>query len=194
MDLDETYILRRLNEGDDEAFNMLFRKYYGPLCRFACRYLGRPDLSEDIVSDTFYNIWNKRITLNITTSLKSYLFQAVCKNSLNYLRKAKREELLEDYLFKNSFHQNSKESIEHAEPSELLFLTELGKKIKFCVENLPLQQKTVFILKRYEDKKNKEIAEIMKISVKTVEMHLTRAMLTLRKELRIYLEDEPNTT
>ena len=189
MDLGEADLLKKLKDGDQEAFNFLFRQYYAPLCRFACRYLGRADLSEDIVSDTFYNIWRIRETLNITLSIKSYLFQAVCKNSLNYLRKVKREEMLEDYLHLYSMGHNNKDSIDGTEPSELLFVSELGKKIRNSVEKLPQQQKTAFILKKYEDKKNREIADMMNISVKTVEMHLTRAMFTLRTDLRNYLDD-----
>lgn len=149
--------------------------------------MGRKDLAEDVVSDTFFNIWNKRETLDIRISLKSYLFQAVCKNSFYYLRKSKREKLLDDYSVKNSDELVGMENSMADSPSDFLLVKELSEKIKMGVDRLPTQQKTTFKLKRYEGKKNKEIAEIMGLSVKTVEMHMAKALLSLRTYLKDYI-------
>jgi RNA polymerase sigma-70 factor (ECF subfamily) len=189
MNNELTYITSKLREGDQEVYVYLFRKYYVPLCSYARRYVGRKDVAEEIVSDTFFNIWNKRFTLEIKTSVKAYLFQAVCNNSLYYLRKLKKEELLEDF-----FRDTSAENIGFAVTtdeisSESLILKDLSKAIEQAVNKLPPQQQTVFRLKRYEGKKLKEIALLMGISVKTVEMHLSKAMLSLRKALKEYLPE-----
>ncbi|MFA5532982.1 MAG: sigma factor-like helix-turn-helix DNA-binding protein, partial [Mariniphaga sp.] len=72
-------------------------------------------------------------------------------------------------------------------PSDLLMISDLGKKIKEGIDRLPSQQKATFMLKRYEEKKNNEIAEIMGLSVKTVEMHMAKALLSLRKYLKDYI-------
>ena len=102
MNKEEINIIERLKQGDEATYIIVFRDYYVPLCNYARRYLGRKELAEDIVSETFFNIWNRRTSLDIKVSLKSYLFQAVCKNSLNYLRKHKKEEMLEDFLLKHN--------------------------------------------------------------------------------------------
>lgn len=187
MDTNEFDILRKLKAGDEEAYIALFRQYYVILCTYANRYLGRKDIAEEIVSETFLNIWLKRKSLDIRLSLKSYLFQAVCKNSLNYIRKLKKEAKLENYLqmYSTSFPGlvNSPEDL----PSESLIMKELGFKISQEVDKLTPQQQIAFRLKRYEGKKNKEIAEIMGISVKTVEMHISNALHTLRLSLKEYL-------
>jgi RNA polymerase sigma-70 factor, ECF subfamily len=187
MDNNEFTILRKLKEGDEEAYIALYKQYYIPLCAYAHRYLGRKDISEEIVSETFFNIWIKRHSLEIRTSLKSYLFQAVCKNSLNYLRKIKKEENLEDYLIKHTTNLSGLASLPNELPVDSLITKDLGVTISQAVDKLPLQQQTAFRLKRYEGKKNKEIAEIMGISIKTVEMHISKALQTLRLQLKEYL-------
>ncbi|MBW6534822.1 MAG: RNA polymerase sigma-70 factor [Mariniphaga sp.] len=186
MNKEEINIIERLRQGDEATYIIVFREYYVPLCNYARRYLGRKDLAEDIVSETFFNIWNRRITLDIKVSLKSYLFQAVCKNSLNYLRKHKKEEMLEDFLLKHNDEMEAFSNKINDTPSDFLMIKDLGEKIKQGIEQLPPQQKTTFKLKRYEGKKNKEIAEIMGLSVKTVEMHMAKAMLSLRNYLKDY--------
>lgn len=187
MNSEEANILKLLKKGDKSTYENLFRTYYVPLCIYAQRFLGRKELAEDIVSDTFLNIWNNRQKIEIKISLKAYLFQAVCKNSLNHLRKSKKEKLLEDQLNNNVFFAEALHNHGSELPSDLLFIKDLGEKIKQGVLNLPPQQQASFRLKRYEGKKNREIAEIMGLSVKTVEMHLAKAVLSLRKHLRDYI-------
>ena len=187
MDKDLTYISQKLKEGDDEAYVFLFRKYYVPLCSYARRYVGRKDVAEEIVSDAFFNIWCNRSTLCFHSSVKAYLFHAVCNNSLNYLRKLKKEENLENF-FKDTASENiGFAAINSEPPSDSLILKDLTKAIEKAVNMLPPQQQTVFKLKRYEGKKLKEIAQIMGLSVKTIEMHLSKAMISLHKSLDEYL-------
>ena len=84
-------ILKGLFIGDEETYIFLFREYYVSLCAYSRRYVGRKDVAEEIVSDTFMKIWENRERIEINTSIKAYLFNAVCNNSLNYLRKLKRK-------------------------------------------------------------------------------------------------------
>jgi RNA polymerase sigma-70 factor, ECF subfamily len=186
MNEKETHIVERLKQGDENTYVSLFNDYYVSLCSYSKRYVGRKDLAEDIVSETFFIIWKKRNKLEIKSSLKSYLFQAVCKNSLNYLRKHKKEEMLEDFLLKHNGQREAFSNKVNDTPSDFLMIKDLGEKIRQGVEQLPPQQKTTFKLKRYEGKKNKEIAKIMGLSVKTVEMHMAKAMLSLRSHLKDY--------
>lgn len=187
MDNNLTNISIKLRDGDQEAYIFLFRKYYVPLCTYSRRYVGRKDVAEEVVSETFFNVWRNRATLEIHSSVKGYLFHAVLNNSLNYLRKLRKEERLEDY-FSDTADENIG-FIMNAEEisSDSLILKDMAETIDRAVDQLPPQQQAVFRLKRYEGKKLGEIAQIMGISVKTVEMHLSKAMLTLRKSLKEYL-------
>jgi len=180
-------IVKGLIIGDEETYISLFREYYVSLCSYSRRYVGRKDISEEIVSDTFLKIWENREKLNINISVKAYLFQAVCNNSLNYLRKLKEEEVLDEY-FQETTAGNigfADDSVELEEQS--LILEDINEKIEEAVSLLPEQQQRAFRLKRFEGKKTKEVAELMGLSVKTIEMHLSKATLNLRKRLKDYL-------
>lgn len=181
------YMVQKLQDGDEDTYISLFKDYYVSLCAYSRRYVGRKDIAEEIVSETFFKIWKDRKKLEIHTAVKSYLFQAVANNSLLHLRKLGREEKIEDY-FSGTESENigfMEISVERSDQS--LLIQELTKRIGDAVNQLPTQQQRAFRLKRYEGKKNKEIAEEMEIAVKTVEMHLSKAMLSLRNSLKDYL-------
>lgn len=173
--------------GDEETYIFLFREYYVSLCAYSRRFVGRKDIAEEIVSDTFFKIWENRTKIAINTSVKAYLFQAVCNNSLNYLRRLKHETKLEEFFRETAFENIAfEEPLDEIEVQSLL-MTDINQKIEEVVSQLPEQQKKAFQLKRIEGKKTKEVAEIMGLSVKTVEMHLTKASLNLRQKLKDYL-------
>lgn len=182
-----TDIIKCLIIGDEETYIFLFREYYVTLCAYSRRYVGRKDIAEEIVSDTFLKIWENRKQLEINTSVKAYLFHAVCNNSLNYLRKLKTENNLGEY-----FRETSSENLGCEVPWEeieeqSLMMEKMSQKIEAAVMMLPEQQQRAFRLKRMEGKKTKEVAEIMGLSVKTIEMHLSKATLHLRQNLKEYL-------
>ena len=180
-------IVEGLILGDEKTYILLFREYYVSLCAYSRRYVGRKDIAEEIVSDTFMKIWENRESLKINTSIKAYLFQAVCNNSLYYLRKLKNENQLIEY-----FQDTKSENIGFAAISEeieeqSLIMENISQKIDEAIKLLPEQQRRAFRLKRIEGKKTKEVAEIMGLSVKTIEMHLSKATLKMRDHLKDYL-------
>lgn len=180
-------IIKGLVLGDEETYISLFREYYIPLCAYSRRYVGRKDVAEEIVSDTFLKIWENRASIQINTSVKSYLFQAVYNNSLCFLRKLKSKAAMEDY-FSDTVSENIAFSTFPEEIDEQsLIMEDINVRIEEEVRQLPEQQQKAFRLKRFEGKKNAEVAMIMGLSVKTVEMHLSKATLSLRKNLKDYL-------
>ncbi|MEZ5105605.1 MAG: RNA polymerase sigma-70 factor [Draconibacterium sp.] len=185
----EANIIRKLKEGDEYTYVYLFREYYVSLCMYAKKYLGSKELAEDIVSETYFNIWRNRANLEISVSLKSYLFQATCNNSLNYLRKMRREESLEDYLGSQGNGIITRSESNDQLPVDYLINKDLKAEIQRAMEKLPQQQKTVFTLKWSEGKKNREIADILGLSEKTVEMHIHNANLKMKKYLKHHFDD-----
>ncbi len=172
---------------NEKTYISLFREYYVPLCAYSRRYVGRKDVAEEIVSDTFLKIWENRASIQINTSIKSYLFQAVYNNSLYYLRKLKNEAVLEDYFSNTASENIAFSTLADETPEESLVMDDINTRIEEAVGQLPDQQQKAFRLKRFDGMKNAEVAKIMGISVKTVEMHLAKATLTLRKNLKDYL-------
>lgn len=180
-------IVEGLIIGDEETYIFLFREYYVSLCAYSRRYVGRKDIAEEIVSDTFFKIWENRSKISINSSVKAYLFQAVCNNSLNYLRKLKQETRLEEFFQESAFENIAFEEPVDEIESQSMIMTDIHQTLEEVVNQLPEQQQKAFRLKRMEGKKTKEVAEIMGLSVKTVEMHLTKATLNLRQKLKDYL-------
>lgn len=180
-------IITGLILGDEETYISLFREYYIPLCAYSRRYVGRKDVAEEIVSDTFLKIWENKASIQINTSIKSYLFQSVCNNSLYYLRKLKNDAVLDDYFMETASENIAFSILADEIEEQSLTMETINSRIEDAVKQLPEQQQKAFRLRRFEGKKNKEVAEIMGISVKTVEMHLSKATLTLRLKLKDYL-------
>lgn len=180
-------LLHRLRAGDESVYVDLFKEYYVNLCAYSRRYVGRKDIAEEIVSETFFKIWEKRKSLVINTSVKSYLFQAVANNSLHYLRKLKKEEKIEDYFSGIEDENIGFSAVAENITEQSLLMQELSLRIEDAIQQLPAQQQKAFRLKRFAEKKNNEIAEEMGIAVKTVEMHLSKAMKSLHEDLKDYL-------
>ncbi len=187
MQNSELYILKQLQEGDEQAYISLFKDYYTNLCAYSRRYVGRKDIAEEVVSDTFFKLWQNRQKLEINTSIKAYLFQAVANNSLYYLRQLKATDKVTEYFSKENSSQIGFYETSEAMTEKSLLMEELTTRIEEAIEQLPPQQQKAFKLKRIDGKKNKEIAEEMGLAIKTVEMHLSKAMLSLRENLKDYL-------
>lgn len=177
--LDEELLIRKTFEEDaKQGCELLFRKYYPLLCSHAVRLVHSQNVAEDLVADLFCKLWTDRIYLNINTSFRAYLFKAIRFSAYNYTRrdlaKKGRGEDMDSFLdLSTSF-----------KPEEALLFDELASEIGRIVDNLPPQCRTVFVMSRFENKKYLEIADELGISIKTVEIHISKALVTLRKGLK----------
>jgi RNA polymerase sigma-70 factor (ECF subfamily) len=183
--LDDEAILRNAFKNNPEVgFDLVFRRYYNPLCSHAVRYVYSKEVAEDIVSEVFVNFWKNNNYQNVKISYRAYLYQALRNTIYNYLKSeyGKRN---------NSFLAISKgtdEVTEENTPQKMLLFDELTGKIRETVNGFPPQCQRVFILSRYEGKKNREIAEELNIKLKTVEAHMMKALSILKSNLSNYLK------
>lgn len=174
----ESDIIPQIAQGNKSAFETLFKSHYANLCGYAVKYVWELEQAEEIVQDLFFNLWNKRSDLYISSSIESYLFRAVRNACLNYL---KRKKIRENYA---SSVQETHNPGKVDNPVETL---ELQKKIDESVESMPPERKKIFLLSRHEGLKYKEIAEQLGISVKTVEAQMGKALKFLREELKEFM-------
>ena len=174
-------ILSRIKEGDIEQFEVLFKEYYERLCQFAIKYVKNIEQSEGVVQDTFYNIWKNHKTINITTSLKAYLYTAVRNNCLQKLRTRSLDIKYENYY--KSHYVN-----ESISPADELDAKELSKVINKALNSLPERCREIFKMSRYEGLKYHEIADKLSISIKTVEANMGKALKRFRSYLKDYAE------
>ncbi|NPA35405.1 MAG: RNA polymerase sigma-70 factor [Chlorobi bacterium] len=164
--------------GSEDAFDFLFRKYYRKLCSVAIMLLKDDDLSQSIVQECFISFWEKRNTVKEINNIYGFLSFMVRNKSLDYLRKMKAEQSAVNKMYED-FHENSEN--EHYE------LSELEQRILEILNNMPERARMAFQYSRYDGLKYTEIADKMNITTKAVEALVSRALKTLRIELKDYL-------
>jgi RNA polymerase sigma-70 factor, ECF subfamily len=171
----------RIKLGDEQAFELLFRKFYVRLCAFANKFLNDPEEAKEIVQEVFAKIWEGRDLIDPDDSLKSYIFKITQNLSINKLRRKKVESKYAE-IYKFIYCEQFDFSVH-----ESLLARELEENIAQAVGNLPGECRKVFELSRTEGLKYREIADNLNISVKTVEAHMSKALRSLRIELKDYL-------
>lgn len=167
-----------IKAGNKLAFDQLFLEYYEYLCNFAFTFLYDKEDAEEIVQDMFFHLWEKRESLEIKSSIKSYLFQAVKNRCIT---------LLKHLTVREEYKAHNESNIKHQEQQGIELEGELALMIDIAVNKLPEERQKVFRLNRYEGLKYKEIAEHLGISIKTVEGQMSKALKFLRQELKEYL-------
>ncbi len=187
MKADEQKIIDQLKQGENLAYKYIYDQYYGLLCAVAREFLGDHFLASNLVDDLIFHLWEKRETLDITTSLRSYLVRAVRNRCINHLSlERERRELT--FSSMNTDQQERialSESIDY--PLTRLLEDELENEIKQAIDNLPSDCRKVFCMSRHEGKRYEEIAQELGISVNTVKYHMKNAMTRLTKDLSRYL-------
>jgi RNA polymerase sigma-19 factor, ECF subfamily len=171
----ESHWIKKIHDGDELSFESLFNAYCQKLINFSRRYVYDKQIAENIVQDIFVKIWINRKSLDHSKSIKTYLFTAVKNNSLKHLRHVnveKRHILITI---------DSNEEINHAIKFEI---NEIAERLNQEINNLPPKCQEIFSMSKFDKLKYGEIAEILDISVKTVETQMGRALKKLRKNLR----------
>jgi RNA polymerase sigma-70 factor (ECF subfamily) len=170
-------VVARVRAGDERALETIFRAHYAQLCGFALRYVRERALAEEIVQDLFADLWERRAQWRLMGSLRAYLFSAVRNRALN-LRKRQtmerdweRDEAADGSL---AFHHVPERADEGLEREEI------GARVRTAVESLPERCRIIMHLRWRDQLRHAEIAAIMGISVKGVEMQLTRGLRALR--------------
>ena len=160
---------------EEKVFEELFRKYYSKLSVFANKFVNDLQVSEEIVSDTFTYLWAQKDFLKFNNSAKAYLYRMVQNRCLNYLKHKKIESEYVNYLARHNMLSEIPELSRNPYQEK-----ELAQQIQRAIQDLPEKCREVFKLSRFEQLKNKEIAEQLNISPKTVERHMTIALERMR--------------
>ncbi|MDR8391056.1 RNA polymerase sigma-70 factor [Aliifodinibius sp. S!AR15-10] len=183
--MSDKLLFRKIKNGDEEAFEELFNKYYEPLVRFVWGYVKSEAIAEEIVQELFMKVWNISSTLTIQRSVKSYIYSAGRNMSLNYLKHQNTQQEWEKE--KKALHENR--PLE-AKLDDSLHNKMMLEKVEEAIQNLPERRRLIFILSRHKDMTYKEIADFLDISENTVDTQIRRVLASLRErfsDLLIYL-------
>ncbi len=183
-------LIQRLREGDEKAFKYIYEHHYILLCRFSNQILHDAAVSEEIVDDTIFHLWEHRRQLPDILSLRSYLMQAVRNRCINELRSFRHRTMSNFTAITPRENADFLEAIfkENTQPLGILLQQELEELLCRCVEELPPECREVFKRSRQKNKNNEEIAHELGISVNTVKYHIKNALAFIRKRMAGYLE------
>jgi len=178
-DRDQLDLLKRLQAGDEGAYDTVFRTWYPVLVRVASALLKDADAAEDISQEVLLELWRRRHVLEANVSLRAYLLRSVRNRSLNHLRhlRVRRDTDADVQALYD-------EPVTSDQP---VVAKELADAVQIALRELPPRCREVFELSRVNGLKYSEIAEALGISQKTVEAQMGKALRIMRERLRPWL-------
>lgn len=168
---------------DKKAFKEFYDLYYPKLINFARIFIKDFSLTQEVVSDVLFKILKNPLLLEQSSDIDNYLFFSVKNQAITYLKKIKlfrshrSVEDVKDYLIS-----------EKSNPEEIFINNELYEIVRKKMEEMPPKRRTIYMLIKEDGLKYKEVANLLDISVKTVEAHMYEAVKPIRKAVREYLE------
>ena len=180
MDDNGKHLTAGLRRGKEEAYAYVFRMYYSPLLNYAGRILKDVEAANDVVQECFCRLYERRRELRKELQVRPYLYKSVYNACMDAIKHQKVEsnyinqELLDFYFSK---------VVETPEAEQALLDEDLKGAIQDAINKLPERCREIFVLSKVDGLSNKQIAEQLNISMKTVEAQMTTAFVRLRKEL-----------
>lgn len=176
----------QFKKGNEEAFEYFFHKFYSNIVGFCVQFIHDESDAKGLAQEAFINLWTEREKIKTVNGISSFLYTYSKSKCLNIIRHRKvKEKYINQTLHKKEAQLNT-EILESLQFDSLTF-TELEDLIFSSIEELPQKTKEIFRRKRIDQKKNQEIADEMNISIKTVEVHFSKAIKVLKTKLSDYL-------
>jgi RNA polymerase sigma-19 factor, ECF subfamily len=170
-------LLRQMAEGDNQAFTLLYRRYWEGLFITAAKALRSKEEAADVVQDVFLSLWKRRDEIKVQGSLAAYLHTSVRYKCIHYIEKNITRR---DYL---ALLAEAAESTSAVNPQISLQVKEMEEMINKTVSKMPAKMQEVYKLSRQQHLSHKEIADSMSISVETVKKHIQHALNLIRTDL-----------
>lgn len=166
----------KIKRDDLYEFEELFKSYYVPLCNYVFSIIKDTVQSEEIVQEFFYTYWKNRKEISIKFSLKAYMYKSVRNSAIRYLQHKQIEERYRKQVLTEDY----------GDYANVVEDTELMGIVEGTLNQLPERCRQIFELSRFSGLKYQEIADMLSISVKTVEADMTKALMTFRQNLGRY--------
>lgn len=177
---DEKALLSDLANGEKRAFDQLYHRYWEALFRYVVRVLKDEDDTADVLQDTFFKIWEQRERLQHIESVKAYLFTMARNGALRFIALQQNHQRFISSLsafLNDGSHERSAE--------DALTLTELQESIDKQVTRMPPRMREVFLLSRFENLSNREIATRLNISENTVKKQINYALKLIKLTVKV---------
>ena len=175
--MNQRRLILGLKRGDHDSYEALFDLYYAKFVNFADAILRDRPVAKDIVQEAFIKIWVNRDRLDESQSLENFIYVIVKRLILNYIRDNKPAESLDTV----KAHTVQNDTL--GGQDLVVIADETRHRIQDIISKMPPQRRRVFLMSRNQGMSNKEIAQELQISVKTVERHMTLALAELRANI-----------
>lgn len=173
--MDEHQLIEMLREGDPLSFEILFQQYYARFYNFVHNLIKDSHNAEDIVQNVFMKVWINRKNLHPDQSIHNYIYVLTKHEVLNHIRDRKAYTQIERLVM-------SDQPSSLAVNDETFQIRDLDSRIRTFIASMPEQRRKVFMLSRYKGMGNKAIADMLGLSVRTVDRHINMALTSLKKE------------
>ncbi|HET7321790.1 MAG TPA: RNA polymerase sigma-70 factor [Longimicrobiaceae bacterium] len=177
--------MERMRAGDEAAFELLFHRYYRPLFLFAERFVHSAEVAEDLTVDVFVRLWERRGEREVHGSVRGYLYTAVRNAALSHLKRERMVQRAHESVLRDDVLPG------HARPSlgadARVQAREVAQAVDEAIERLPDRTREAFVLHRKHGLTYAEVAEVMEISPRTVEVHIRTAVKSLRASLSAFV-------
>jgi len=170
-------------QGEGQAFNVLVARYQAKVMRLVYRYVNNTDVALDLVQDIFLKIFKNLVNFKGESKFSSWLFRVAVNDSIDYLRHVKvRKEQSLDHLQESGY--DVAETRPEGDAAAGLEEREKRKQVRDAMAGLPENQRSVVIMKIYQEMTFEEIADVMEEPVSTIKSRLYKALNTLGGALR----------
>lgn len=176
-----------LRTGDEAAFESLFRAYAGPLYALAYSYVSSQAIAQELIQDLFARLWERRETLETPRSVYAYLFSAARNRAITYLRNQRVEHA---FLERTVRREGARDAPSGSPQERDLEAQTLAEALDQAVRELPPRCREVFTLSREGRLTHAQMAEVLHIAPKTVQIHMGRALAFLRLKLAPWLQSD----
>lgn len=179
--LSDSILWSQLRVGDEEAFSLLFERYYSPLVNYGKTLMSEGDIVKDCVQDVFVDIWTYRSKLNEAIAVKAYLLSSVRKR---IARHHEREHIFSKVKDVDSLEFLFDFSIEDRLIADEIMATKVGH-LNRLINDLPARQKEALYLRYHQGLSVEQVAEVLNMNYQSTKNLLHRAILQLRKDFPI---------
>ena len=195
-DEEERLIVQRVKAGDQQAFEVLYRRYVSSVYRQAIKLVGNEAEAEEVVQEVFLTLYEKAKTFRGDSAFSTWLYRLTLNTTLMKLRRRKRskEVAIEDYLpkYQDDGHHLVRPVVDWSRnPEESLLSLEVQRTLQHALDQLPPVDKAVVVLSDLDGLANKEVGKALGLSVPAVKSRLHRARLFLRGNLAVSLGHSP---
>jgi RNA polymerase sigma-70 factor (family 1) len=173
---DEKELLSRLSQGDQHAFNLIYKTYSPAIYKSILRLVKQADLAEEVLQDVFIKIWEKRESIAVDSSFKAYLFRVAHNQIMDMFRRVSFDRRLFDHLAKVSTEL-------YCNTEELTDLKDTQGLLNEAIDALSPQRKRIYLLCKVEGKSYEEVSKMLDISTSTISDHIVKATKSVKSKL-----------